>query len=63
MNAKPMTLPKDASEPDREAAYFEKKATWKVLHGNHYRPGEKTPMDGLQLVTKPEPAGLVLDWA
>lgn len=43
--------------------HFKKKSAWKSKPGNRYRIGEPTPMDNLQLVTKPQPGGLVLNWA
>ncbi len=48
---------------DAKGEHFEKKAHWKSRPENRHRLGEATPMDKLQLVTKPQPGGLVLDWA
>jgi len=42
--------------------HFRQKAEWKREPDNHFLPGEPTPMDGFELVTKPQ-ADLVFDWA
>jgi len=51
------------SKGDTNRDHFEKKAAWKSLPENRHTPAEATPMDNLQLVTKPQPGGLVLSWA
>jgi len=50
------------SPTDQKIEHFRQKAQWKREPGNHFLPGEPTPMDGFELVTKPQ-ADLVLDWA
>jgi len=61
-----MPRKKDSTPPtdgDANHDHFEKKAAWKSQPENRYRSDEATPMDNLQLVTKPQPGGLVLNWA
>lgn len=45
-----------------QAGHFAAKEKWKILPGNRYDLTKAEPPPKLEIVTKPLPGGLVLDW-